>query len=235
METVNISIAIAVIVGIIYPGYAIYGGNKIREMLQNNPDRKIEIFKGTALPLIILSILVLIPFWIDHIGLNSIGLGFILNFYWMTALILCSFIGWYFLKQIKMTPKLAQKVYDENKKIQYILPSNEKEYKWMIFVSFVAGVCEEIIYRGFLYWFLLKYMPIAAVVILANLPFALAHVTSTGFKNSAKAFVLGLTFTVALLLTDSLWLPILLHILVDLYATNMSFKASQQLNLKNTI
>ena len=104
----------------------------------------------------------------------------------------------------------------------------------MIFVSFVAGICEEIIYRGFLLWFLTNYIPIVPAVILANLPFGLAHLTSTGIKNSVQAFILALVFTGAFLLTQSLWLPILLHILVDLYASTLSYNSSQMMVIKNS-
>ncbi len=100
----------------------------------------------------------------------------------------------------------------------------------MVVLSFFAGICEEVVYRGFFFWFLSGHLPMIPAIILTNIPFALAHLSTTGVKNTLGAFMLGLIFTGALLLTGSLWLPILLHIVADLLAAIQSYKVSKILS-----
>jgi len=232
METANLYIVTAVIAGILFPGYAILDGGKTCQLLLAEPGKKVKVLRITAIHLTVLMIITLVPFWINQTNTANIGLGFISNPFWITALLAASFLGLWLLSQIKLTRESAQKILLHNARLQFLLPSNDKEYKLMIMVSFVAGICEEIIYRGFLLWFLTNYMPLIPSIILANLPFALAHLTSTGIRNSIQAFMLAIVFTGAYLLTQSLWLPILLHILVDLYSTTLSYKSSQMMDMK---
>lgn len=232
METIDLYFIIALLVGILFPSYAIWGGRKLRQLLLSEPDKKVNIFRITAVQLTALTIITLIPFGVYQTNIATIGLSFIFNPLWIIILLTLSFFGWWLFSRIKLTKESAEKIATQNQRIIFFLPTNNKEYRHMIFVSFIAGICEEIIYRGFLLWFLTNYMPLVPSVILANLPFALGHLTSTGFKNSLKAFVLALVFTGAYLLTKSLWLPILLHILVDLYATILSYKTYQIMNPK---
>lgn len=233
METTNLFNIVAIIVGILFPAYAMWGGQNLRQWLLSKPDQKSKMFRLTALQLIILTIITLAPFWMTQTNLVQIGLGFVSNPLWIISLFAISILGWWLFTKMKINEENAEKISVQYARVQFLLPTNNKEYKLMIFVSFVAGICEEIIYRGFLLWFLLNYMPLFPSIILANLPFALGHLTSTGTKNSLKAFILALIFTGAYLLTKSLWLPILLHILVDLYATILSYRTFKILNSKN--
>lgn len=235
METTNLLIIIAIIVGILFPGYAIWSGRNLRQWLTSNPDQKVKVFRLTAIQLIVLMIFTLIPFWSSQNNLSHIGLDFISNPYWVISLFVLSLLALLLFRKIKLSEESAEKIANQNARIQFLLPTNDREYKHMIFVSFVAGICEEVIYRGFLFWFIMNYLPLFPSIILANLPFALGHLTTTGTKNTVKAFVLALLFTGAYLLTKSLWLPILLHIIVDLYATILSHKTYQLLNLKNNL
>jgi len=229
MEATNFYIAAALIVGILFPGYAILDGVKTRQLLQNDPSKKVYIFQVTAIQLIVLMVVSLVPFWIDRLSPTVIGLEFISNPFWIIGLFVISFLGLWLFNQIGFTPESAQKVQQQHSRIQFLLPTTAREYRLMVIVSFIAGICEEILYRGFLLWFLSGHLPLIPSIILANLPFALAHLTTTGVKNTFVAFILALVFTGAFLLTQSLWLCILLHILVDLYSVTISYKSTKVL------
>jgi len=216
----------AVIVGILFPGIAILNGKKTRDMILMDPVKKIYVLRLTAIQLIFLTVLILIPFWINQTSISTIGLGFVNNPFWVIGLFVISLLGLWLMSKMKLTKESVQKVLKQNERLMYLAPSNNKEYQTMIMVSFVAGISEEIIYRGFLLWFFTEHFHLIPAILLANLPFGLAHVTSTGVKNSLQAFLLALIFTAAFLLTESLWLSILLHILVDLYSSTLFYKSS---------
>ncbi len=227
MELNSSFIIAALIVGVLFPAYALIFGGKTRKLLLENPSKKILVYKQTAIQLIILTVVVLLPLFSEEIYLGIIGLGFVFDPLWVIALFAVSLIGFWILKSAKLSEETLQKLVNKNADVQFILPTKKDEYQHMVFVSFVAGICEEIIYRGFLFWFLSNYMPVFPALLCANIPFALAHLTSTGIKNTIGAFVLAMIFSGAYLLTKSLWLPIVLHILVDIYAAVFAYRSAK--------
>ena len=64
-------------------------------------------------------------------------------------------------------------------------------------------------------------MPVLPALLLANFIFALWH-SASGWKNAVFTFLIGIVFSLIYLATDSLWLPMLLHIITDLFAANMA-------------
>ena len=227
MENNSLIIVVALLVGVIFPAYALLYGGKTRQLLVDHPHKRMQVYRITSIQLIILMMMALLPIWVYGLAANSIGLGFMSQPFWIIGLLAISFLVLWLLNLLKITPESAAKLVKQNERVQFLMPTNIREYKMTVLLSFIAGICEEVIYRGFLLWFLLDYLPLIPAIILANLPFALAHLTSTGIKNTLGAFILALIFTGAFLLTRSLWLPIVLHILVDLYSMTMAYKASQ--------
>ncbi|WP_298902478.1 type II CAAX endopeptidase family protein [uncultured Psychroserpens sp.] len=220
----------ALIVGIIFPAYAIWNGKKARQLLIEQPSSKILVFRQTGLILICLTIIVIIPFILNGKRLDHIWLHFLNKPLWILGLFAISFLALYIFKSLRLTEKAAKKFQKANKDVSFLMPSTKPELKITIIISFIAGICEEIVYRGFLFWYLTQYVPILVAMLLANLPFAFGHLTTTGKKNTFGAFILAFIFSGAWFLTKSLWLPILLHIIVDLYSMILAYKSNQLLN-----
>lgn len=85
----------------------------------------------------------------------------------------------------------------------------------LLYIAFtvITPIKEEIIYRGFLHGFLDKKFHFVVGVIVSSLVFGLLH---TGHVLSAT--IMGLAFVLLYKLTKSLVVPILFHILWNLYA-----------------
>ena len=226
MGAAIVYLILAIILGIIFPGIAILSGPKTRQLLLDEPHQKVKLFRATVLQLIILLMITLLPFLIFKDSLHEIGLSFLTNPFQLLALFAISFAGLWLISQFKPSIRRAKRMLKRNAEIQYLFPSNSEEYKALILVSFVAGISEEIVYRGFLFWYLSNHMPLIPAILLANLSFSLAHLSSTGFKNSLKAFILGLAFTGTFLLTQSLWYAILFHIITDIYSATLTYKST---------
>ncbi len=102
--------------------------------------------------------------------------------------------------------------------IDYLLPVTARERLLFALVSLSAGVCEEIIYRGFLTHYFVDRpwaLPLWAGLIAASLLFGLAHAGHgwTGILRTATlGFILGLLYVG----TGSLILPIIIHACIDL-------------------
>jgi len=102
--------------------------------------------------------------------------------------------------------------------IDFFLPRDRRERAWFAAMCVVVGVCEEIIFRGFLVRFLAGpplALGIAAAVAAAALIFGIDH-GYQGIVGILSTGVLALVFTALFFISRSLWLPIVLHALIDL-------------------
>ncbi len=212
-----------VLIGLIYPVYGIASGKKTKKLLLEQPDQKIPVYQFSMSVLIALTLLILISVFIYKDRLENIGLSFLETPLWTLALLACVLISYYLMNQIQIPPEKAEALKNQYKEVRYLLPTTPAHYSWSVALSVVAGVCEEIIFRGFLCWRLQEYMPLIAAVVLTNLVFGLCHY-GTGFKNLFQAFLLGIFWSFLYYVTHSLWLPILMHITIDFYAAQQSYK-----------
>jgi membrane protease YdiL (CAAX protease family) len=102
--------------------------------------------------------------------------------------------------------------------LSWYLPNSLAERRWFAAVAVSAGVCEEVLYRGFLLRYLTALLPGlggTGAVLVAALVFALAH-TYQGPLGSVATALLALGFTALFVASHALWLPIVVHALVDL-------------------
>jgi membrane protease YdiL (CAAX protease family) len=99
-----------------------------------------------------------------------------------------------------------------------LLPRTAKERRAFAGLALTAGVCEEVLYRGFLLAVAVALAPELGpwrLVLVSALAFAVAH-TYQGVTGMVTAGVLGGGFAVLFLGTGSLLLPVLYHALIDL-------------------
>ena len=109
---------------------------------------------------------------------------------------------------------------DNSQLMEQILPSNWSEYASFTFLAISAGICEEVVFRGFLVNYFLEitkgmtFGPYLSIVIPA-LVFSVSHLYQ-GWLNVVKIFTLALLFCAIFLLSNSLLLVIVIHVAVDL-------------------
>ena len=102
--------------------------------------------------------------------------------------------------------------------LSWYLPDSPAERRWFAAVAVSAGVCEEVLYRGFLLRHLTALLPElggTGAVLVAALVFALAH-TYQGASAAVATALVGLGLTALFVASHSLWLPIVVHALIDL-------------------
>lgn len=228
---------VMLLVGVAFPLYALKYGGQTRRLVTAHPEKRIYVYRFTIIQLIILAALAVSTLLLADIPISQIGLGFVGKPEYLIGLPILA-CGMLWLMHLQpMTAKGARQFKRNHSKVMFLFPTNYTEYKYMVAVSFVAGICEEIIFRGFMIWFLSEYVSVIPAVVLSSIPFALAHLTSTGWRNTMGVFGLALVFATVYVLTGSLWLPILLHTLVDLYAATRAYKAAvvdRSLETENT-
>lgn len=204
---------------VLMPLNGILSAKKVKKFFAENPDSRKIFFKQTVIIQIILTALVLGAMVINQDSTDLVGLGFTKNLMLILALLASSILGSWLIR-FYLFKKDKQKIFREIERdiaVSFLFPRTELEYRWSLATSFTVGICEEIIFRGFLYWQLAEWMPVLPSILLTNVIFGLVHY-ATGFRNAFLAFVLGVLLSIIFVYTNSLWVPILIHILIDVYA-----------------
>jgi membrane protease YdiL (CAAX protease family) len=104
--------------------------------------------------------------------------------------------------------------------VKEFLPHTARERQLWLLVSLTAGICEEIVFRGFLfvYFFALGTFfgqaNVIVVVLLSSVLFGFSHIYQ-GWKGAVGTGVMGIVFAYLYGATGSLFLPIVTHILLD--------------------
>jgi membrane protease YdiL (CAAX protease family) len=99
-----------------------------------------------------------------------------------------------------------------------LLPRSRPERWAFAAVAVTAGVTEEVLYRGYLMWWLVLAAPVGGyggAMLLTSAAFGLGHAYQ-GLVPAVVAGVAGLGLALLAFTTGSLLLPVLLHVLVDL-------------------
>lgn len=104
----------------------------------------------------------------------------------------------------------------ETREIHYLIPQTLSEKLTFVGVSVTAGICEELVFRGFLIAALRAATgSVVVAVVLAAAAFGAAH-AHQNVSGGLRATLLGLVLAVPLLVTGSLYPAIAAHAVVDL-------------------
>ncbi|MFZ0394752.1 MAG: CPBP family intramembrane glutamic endopeptidase [Terracidiphilus sp.] len=112
-----------------------------------------------------------------------------------------------------------------------ILPHTPSERRLFHAVSITAGFCEELLFRGFLVWYLAAWMPLFAAVTLSALIFGLGHLY-LGPAQVPKTALFGLAMSLVVYAAGSLWPAMLLHTAIDWNSGEMGYRVLSRPLLK---
>lgn len=104
----------------------------------------------------------------------------------------------------------------------HLLPRTRRELHRFYLVGVTAGICEEVLWRGFLLWYLQLLMPMWAAVLLATLWFGAAHAYQ-GAEFIPRVTLVGAVLMMLFLLTGSLLIPVIVHIAVDVLQGRLAY------------
>ena len=134
-------------------------------------------------------------------------------------------------------PSIKKQRLSNLENLKVILPVNAREFLDYSFLAVSAGICEEFIYRGFLINYFLQIFgnfegALIIAVLVPALIFAVSHLYQ-GWIAVIKIFVLSCLFGIIFILSKSLVLVIIIHVLVDLISGLVFMKTYQMSNNKN--
>ncbi|MEK3934715.1 CPBP family intramembrane glutamic endopeptidase [Sporosarcina sp. FSL W7-1349] len=217
---------------------------KFKVDIKENQNARLKYYINTIIGLWVPTIFILLLVFISDLTLNDIGLSipsintdilgsfvtysvFAIAFLYLVGILYYS-IGYQFSDKIRTKFAQTKEKEWENVNFSIILPITKKEKRLWSYVSLIAGVTEEIIYRGFLLFALSYLFPnfsIWLIIMFSSLLFGLAH-TYQGFTIGVlRTTVVGVIFSVLYIGISSILPLIVLHFLIDYVAKLGDVKA----------
>lgn len=114
--------------------------------------------------------------------------------------------------------KLRETTVSALKRLDFFLPATHEERVWFAVVSITAGICEEVLYRGFLIRYFSDgpwHLNLALALLISSIFFGLAH-GYQGLSGIITTGCFGAFMAIVFFITGSLWLPMILHAFLDL-------------------
>jgi uncharacterized protein len=149
------------------------------------------------------------------------GVGF-----WIAALVAVLAAG-FLIRQgraVAQDPELQAQVREKLGRTEPLIPRSPREAAAFEALSLTAGVCEELLYRGFLTWYLACYVPLAAAYVAAPCVFGLGHAYQ-GPKGILLTACIGLAMSAVYFAGGSLWVPMAFHAFFDVHNGRMGRNA----------
>ncbi len=187
-----------------------------KRMAAGLPDAKVRLYRSLVVEQIVSSCAVLFLWRSGRVSATALGLVTPRLLGWSLAalFVVVGILAW---SGLRLRPK-AQKI---KKRLQNgvgaLVPDSQQDQRWWGAVSLGAGVSEELVFRGFLLYYLSAYLPQISTpgrVFLTALFFGLAHIYQ-GWHGAVSAGIIGLVLAGIYVVTGSLLLPIVIHAATD--------------------
>ena len=175
---------------------------------------------GPAIAVIIVSLLG---------GINLANLGFrVISFnynIWFTVatliisglmLIFCTRTIILSLTSKSFKEKMKTEIANDDVALSILPRSNKEKYRYVL-LSFSSGICEELVYRGFMVFLLQAVfpdIPIFIIITITGVLFGLGHLYQ-GWQGVIQTGIVGTIFVCLLLVTNSLIPVMVLHFITN--------------------
>jgi membrane protease YdiL (CAAX protease family) len=106
--------------------------------------------------------------------------------------------------------------------VKDLVPHTEAEHATFRWLAVTAGICEELIFRAYLLWYLTPFTGIWLAVVVGGVAFGLAHAYQ-GKSGMGKTGLVGLLAGAFYAWSGSLLWPIIVHAGIDLQGGALSF------------
>jgi membrane protease YdiL (CAAX protease family) len=108
-----------------------------------------------------------------------------------------------------------------------LVPATPSELTLFKLVSVTAGICEEIIFRGFLIWYFAAWMGPVPAILASSVVFGFGHIYLS-VAHVPRTAVVGVILGFLVLVTGSLWPAIIIHAALDWNSGEAGFHILRQ-------
>lgn len=155
---------------------------------------------------------------LETLGLSvpgGVGFGLAVG----AAALVTAFFAWQ-SRMVGRSPEAQDLLRRQIGRLEKFLPHTARELSLFSYVCVTAGIFEELLYRGFLIWYAAQLMPVWSAIVVTSAAFGMAHFYQ-GIGGVVKTGAAGLVLAGLYVLSGSLWVPMVLHWLMDLVQGRM--------------
>ena len=188
---------------IIFPliGYLRY--QSILEKLQSDQGfNRIKIYLGTIYTQWSLALFCLVLWWYSSRTWPQLGFSTQFSNTWWIAAIAVVLVIVLLTVQLfsvsSLSEKASKQIFTQVKQQLPFMPTNSKEASYFNLLGLTAGIVEELLWRGYLIWYLSHYVNYWQALLISLLAFTLAH----SYQGVSQLYKVGL---VGGLLTGVIW------------------------------
>jgi membrane protease YdiL (CAAX protease family) len=182
------------------------------------PNARLHLYWQTLAKQIVVVALLLVLHAVG--GVSAANLGWVAPQSWPTTLAIGLVVvvaAFYF--SVRIEPKVGAAALEKIKRstMGVIVPESNRERRWFGGLSIGAGIMEEMLCRGFVFYYLAHYLGIADPVLAifaSSALFGLGHIYQ-GWKKAAGPAAAGVVLGSLYVYTGSLVLPIIVHAVAD--------------------
>jgi len=118
------------------------------------------------------------------------------------------------VRAVRRRAELAAQARAAAATLAWLLPASPAELRRFFALGCTAGTVEELIYRGYLMWYVGAWAPTWVAIVATSAAFGAAHLYQ-GPANALKTALVGLVMGCLFWLSGSLWVPMALHAATD--------------------
>ena len=203
----------------------------LRQMLGYNTAQRVAFYRQMIVVLWIALVLILTLWMFQGRPLAALGFVFQLSAGFWAGLVLAvaslaalqSYSRWQMSDE-----RRRQSVREVADRLAPFLPRTREAMPAFNALAVTAGICEEILYRGFFLWYASQFFGsdlrgLVTSVLVTSVVFGLGHVYQ-GARGIFMVFLAGVVHGAVYVLSGSLWIPMALHASVDLLGGQASLE-----------
>lgn len=111
--------------------------------------------------------------------------------------------------------------------VRAMIPHTPREARWFRVVAWTAGICEEILYRGYLPWLIAHFVATPWAFAIATLVFGVGHAYQ-GKVGILKTTLVGAVMALLTYFGESVVPAIILHVGIDAINGNLAYRVLTQ-------
>lgn len=215
---------------IAFPAIELLSGGNTKRRILTGKVGKVRVYQETIIMLVVPTLLLVYLLVRGDVSPSDIGLVFNHNSAQYVALGLLLFVAIYYTVSLYRTvsnEEALAKLKVQLASVAWLLPTKPNEARWFIGgVSVAAGICEELLFRGYLLHAIGEYTNMTIAVAASCVLFGLCHIYQ-GWGNVLRTAMVGLVLSLVYLWSGSLVVAMVLHFMQDAYIGALHYCASK--------